>query len=120
MSHYTVNETIQTIDDLRAMFPSGEADELNWCFLSTSGVHGSYTSLDDIAAGPDEDGYEDNYVTVLVVAPRMIRCNYGHIEISVHDIPWLRRLVSSTLEAVAKSQRGNVVATPRQEVSSEE
>lgn len=115
MSHYTVNDAVHSIDDLRAMFPTGQADEMNWCFLSTSGVHGSYTTLDDIERGPDEDGYEDNHVTVLVVAPRMVRCNYGHIEIRAEDIPWLRRLVASTLEAVAKSQRGNVVAPPSEQ-----
>lgn len=110
MSHYTVNDSIHSVDDLRSIFPTGEADEMNWCFLSTSGVHGSYTTLDDLEAGPEDDGYEWTSVTVLVVAPRMVRCNYGHIEVGKEDIPWLRRLVSSTLEAVAKSQEGNLDA----------
>jgi hypothetical protein len=111
MSHYSFNESIRSMADLRAQFPTGEADELNWCFLSTSGVHGTYTTLDRIEGPPEEDGYVyPHEITVLVVAPRMVRMNCGHIKIEPEDIPWLRRLVSSTLEAVARSQKGNIDA----------
>jgi hypothetical protein len=110
MSHYTITE-IGTMAELQEMFPTGEADGLNWCFLSTSGVHGSYATLDTIEGPPEDDGYEWPYeITVLAVAPRMVRCRYGHIAITPEDVPWLRRLVSSTLEAVAKSQEGNTDA----------
>jgi len=89
------------------MFPTGEADEMNWCFLSTSGIHGTYRTLDDIEA-PDSDD-SPSRITVLVVAPRMVRCGYGDIEVAGEDVPWLRRLVESTLSAVAESQRGNLM-----------
>jgi hypothetical protein len=102
MSHYTVNASIESMDDLRAMFPTGEADELNWCFLSTSGVHGSYATLDDV----ERTGAME--ITVLVCAPRMVRMNYGNVMVTPDDVPWLRNLARSTVEAVARSQGGNL------------
>lgn len=99
MSHYTVTE-IRSMQELRGMFPDGQADALNWLFLSTSGIHGSYGTLDGWT--PDAP-----WITVLVLAPRMVRARYGEIEITAEDIPWLRRVVETTITEVAKSQEGN-------------
>jgi hypothetical protein len=112
MSHYQVSAIRNTIDDLREMFPEGKADSMNWVIGSTSGVHGSYTSLDEILAGrnltEDDDDYCGNLFTVLVIQPRRVRLLYGNVTITNDgDMAFLRGLIASSLEEIQKSQEGN-------------
>ncbi|WP_413373333.1 hypothetical protein [Paenibacillus taichungensis] len=110
--------SIKTIDDLKSIFPDGQADELNWCMLSTSGVHGTYTKLETIReyfSNPQEFVEEQNggedfepKVTVLVVKPREISMLHGHIKVDEHDIEYLNDLVSSSLLKMSESQQGNI------------
>lgn len=107
-SHYSINK-ITTIEDLKKLFPDGKCDELNFVLFSTSGVHGSYTTLDEIEDilkheyhlldGEDEN-YCENKLTVLVIQPRVVCMYYGHIEITEEDIPFLKSLMQSTKKAV--------------------
>jgi hypothetical protein len=109
-AHYSIGSEIKNMDDLRAIFPTGEANGINWCLLSTSGVHGTYEALDD-AGRVEDDGYVLPYeVTVLVIFPRLVSMRCGHIPYEEVDAPWLRRLVSSSLAAIATSQVGNTAA----------
>jgi len=130
------------IETLRAIFnapESGPVDyTMNWLFLSTSGVHGTYTTLDAIeedaarlfslsdcwnpdhqatcTCGAPED--DDNHcyvrpdgrfrITVLVVKPRIVQTTYGTIFAHVDDIPWMRKAVEGTVAGVATSQMGNI------------
>lgn len=107
---YNVAE-LESIDEVKQLFENGP-DELNWLFLSTSGVHGDNTTLDMLEANWDEPYGSDNYcghnVTVLVHQPRLVCSRYGHLEIQREDIPWLRTMATLTIEAVIKSQQGNV------------
>lgn len=111
--HYSV-VAIDSMADVREIMGGG-ANALNWLFLSTSGVHGSYSTLDDCffdpADCPDPEGYDpgavNDTITVLIVQPRMVRSYYGDITIGPDDVPWLREQVRLTLAAVAKSQSGN-------------
>lgn len=99
-NHY---DTIQLdgIESLKEIFSEGTADERNWCFVGTSGVHGWSTKLD---AWPDTTTF-----TVLVVQPRLVVCYYGEVEIETEDeLEWLRSLVESSLEAIEKSQTPNL------------
>jgi hypothetical protein len=106
--HYEVKQTIKTMANLRSFFPDGKANELNWCFLSTSGVHGTYATLDGMHE--PEDGEEPfRHITVLVVQPRLVVMRYGNIDVETdEDERWLRELVNSTIVAVKKSQEGNL------------
>jgi hypothetical protein len=88
---------------LRAIFDDTTDYTMNWLFLSTSGVHGSYTTLDDVEVA--EDG--TFRITALVVKPRIVQAVYGTITAHVDDIPWLREVVRKTLEGVELSQAGN-------------
>lgn len=111
-THYVVEE-LTSVAKLRDIFPLGEADELNWCFLSTSGVHGDSTTLEALerfAVRPGGVDPDDGplTVTVLVVQPRLVRSLYGQLVVGPEDITFLRGLVQSTLVAVAKSQAGNL------------
>lgn len=110
---YEVQE-IRSIRDVKETFPGGEADHLNWLFCSTSGRHGSYKTLDEIEnilrgkddkTRPFENGKYT--ATVLIVHPRLGILKYGEIQVGLSDVALLRRLVASTLVAVAISQEGN-------------
>lgn len=113
--HYEIKK-LASMDDLRESFPDDRTDyALNWLFCSTSGVHGSYTTLDDIEASfdlpEDHDDYVPPHLTVLVVQPRLVVVRYGDIEITREDVPWLRDVVARTLVGVRESQEGNVAPT---------
>ena len=120
-SHYSVC-SLDDIDDLKRIFPEGKCNTLNWFYLSTSGVHGSYTTLDDIEKGWDivkkegwdeevddwPEGYCGRDITVGVLMPRMAKVIYGNIELETRDdIRWLRELLNSSIEAIVESQEGN-------------
>lgn len=111
--HYSI-ESISTIGRIKATFPEDDSwdNTLNWLFLSTSGVHGSYTTLDEIEQYvPDVDD-EETYrptLTALIVQPRTVCIRYGgEIEVAPEDVPYLRHVVARTLEGITRSQEGNL------------
>lgn len=105
---YYATIEIESMDDLRELLSQG-ADALNWLFLSTSGTHGSYVTLDSIWPELDEyDEGQDPYITVLVIQPRTVRTFYGNIPISLEDVGWLQEQVKATVRAVEASQEGNL------------
>jgi len=113
IAHYHVFDGVKSIEDLKTIFPEGKADDLNWVFLSTSGVHGSYTTLEDLEKDPDyadsidEDG--NSHITVLVLHPRMCCIKFGHMKFNLKkDSAYLRGLVKSTVEEITKFAEGNV------------
>lgn len=102
--HYSIRE-ISSIVELKQIFPTGEADELNFCLFSTSGVHGHYTTIEEIEDSFDlPDGHEDkvDMLTVLVVHPRTVTMKYGNIHPVKEEIEYLKRLRKSSQEAVQK------------------
>ena len=108
--HYTCNRILGDAMDILRDF---EPDDINWVFLSTSGVHGSYISLDDIeqrisGEATSEDMQDGEEVTVLIVLPRMVVTCYGNAIIRTReDIALLRRLVEKTFIGIAELQKGN-------------
>ena len=108
---------IRRMAEVRATLgDNGEnVNQLNWCFVGTSGNHGTYTNLDEaveILEGTSE-GYAKAkggkwWVTVLIVHPRLCVLKYGEIEVTKDDIDYLRIVVRKTLEEVVKSQEGNI------------
>lgn len=107
--HYAVFQSFEDISDLRELFPEGKADEMNWVFLSTSGVHGSYTTLDELESDPDfldDDG--KMRITVLVLHPRLCSIVYGEMRFERGDIPYLRGLARSTVDEITAFSKGNV------------
>lgn len=87
------------METLRAIFPSGEANPLNFVLFSTSGTHGSYLTIEDVAESLDSD--EPEHLTVLVIQPRTVRMLYGSIVVSKEDIDFLVRLRESSREIAA-------------------
>lgn len=114
---------------LRGMFPNGNANDLNFVLFSTSGVHGMYTTIEEIEHsltkyGPapefmedpeinDDpphdvpDDYSGGDLTVLIVHPRLASVRYGNIKVSLEDIPYLKKLRQSSWDVVQKIGQGN-------------
>lgn len=74
--HYNITELISDeygMDALRAMFPDGGAsvNEINFVLFSTSGVHGTYGTIEDAEQ-------ENRSVTFLIVHPRLVSLRYGN------------------------------------------
>lgn len=99
-SHQNISK-IKTIDDLKEIYPKGVANDLNMVMFSTSGVHGTYSSIEDLetAIKTNDPEYEGNYkLTVLSIHPRIVSMQYGHIEITLDDIDYLKKLRASSNE----------------------
>jgi hypothetical protein len=112
-AHYNIYQIRGGIDALKQLFPDGEANDLNIVLFSTSGVHGSYTTIEEIEAGLKKygddftgqewpDDYPGNELTVLIVQPRIVCLRYGNITVRLADIPYLKKLRETSLAAVPK------------------
>jgi len=85
--HYSINRAISSMAFLRDMFPDGEADEMNFCLFSTSGIHGTYQTIEE------EEADSGIGVTFLVVCPRIVRLTYGVVEPKTdEDFSFLKKL----------------------------
>lgn len=103
-AHYNILRCTEGIDLLREIFPDAEADSLNFCLFSTSGVHGSYGTIEDASQDlykEDEDIIDS--VTFLVICPRLVCMKYGNAKVkSKEDIEFLRKLRDSSHKVVAQ------------------
>lgn len=87
---------------LRELFPDGEADEMNFVLFSTSGVHGSYTTIEELETDDSDDDEYDPSLTFLVVQPRLCTLRYGECQpTTTDDFAFLKRLRESSHRAVA-------------------
>ena len=108
------------------MFPNGKANELNFVLFSTSGVHGTYITIEDIEKGFKKYGNEPSFLsdedldnpnadpskvpddwsgtqlTICVVHPRIVGVGYGNIEVKPEDISFLKKLRKTSWAAVQK------------------
>lgn len=89
-------------DTLKNIFPTGEADELNLIFFATSGIHGSYTTIEQIEnLFEDREQREDygdqwNYLTFVILKPRIVQTLYGNLPIeSAQQIEFVKQLQKS-------------------------
>lgn len=94
--------------------PSEDISEMNFVLFSTSGVHGSYVSIEEIEAGlakygddpefPEDvdwpEGWEGNRLTILLVQPRIVGMTYGNVKVKLEDIPYLKALREASWKAV--------------------
>lgn len=114
-AHYSVmrkQSGVEGMDALREMFPDAKADELNFVLFSTSGVHGTYNTIEEAETflkGKSVDGYSE--VTFIIVHPRLVAMRYGVCEpTNQDDIDYLKQLRSSSQEAVALIGAGTISA----------
>ncbi|AZO45870.1 hypothetical protein EJ076_34700 [Mesorhizobium sp. M7D.F.Ca.US.005.01.1.1] len=100
MPAYEVVKLTDGMDVLRSLFPDGEANDLNFVMFSTSGTHGSYLTIEDVAASLGT--VEPCKLTVLVIQPRVVRMLYGEVEITAEDVPYLLKLRESSKRVFAE------------------
>ncbi len=109
--HYKVISVQQGdgMNELREMFKDGEADDLNFCLFSTSGIHGSYNTLESVerCVMPQQDANAEEYgqtqLTFLIVQPRLVVLRYGNCEpMTTDDFSFLRKLRASTFRVFAE------------------
>jgi len=108
---------LKSMAALRSFFPNGEASEMNFCLFSTSGVHGMYTTIEEVESDldkpyPPDDDFDhsdepefkhSDQVTFLIVQPRIVCLRYGNVlPKTKDDIDFLKKLRASSHEAVAK------------------
>lgn len=109
-AHYSIFRTNHELaeDALRKMFPEGEANEMNFVLFSTSGVHGSYATIEDAhaaVASASED--ESTDVTFLIVQPRLVCLRYGNVTVTDDNVEYLKKLRASSLAVVSKIGLGD-------------
>lgn len=119
LESYYVNKGL-TMDLIHEVFDVDEDGNepdysMNWLILSTSGIHGSYTTLDELenddGSNADETLWQDGIacITAMIFQPRRLSIVYeGELEITREDIPYLRNIVSKTVLGFIESQRGNM------------
>lgn len=105
-AHYSVMRKapgVEGMDALRGMFPDAKANELNFVLFSTSGVHGTYNTIEEaetFLGGDRKEGFKE--VTFVIVHPRLVAMRYGCCNPETQDdIDYLKRLRASSHEAVA-------------------
>jgi hypothetical protein len=119
-AHYSVmrkDSHISGMIALREMFPDAKADELNFVLFSTSGVHGTYNTIEEseksLDSGFTEDGEEFcNEITFLIVHPRLVSLRYGVCNPeNVQDIEYLKKLRQSSFDVMLTIGIENEVAS---------
>lgn len=85
----------QGLDALKALFPAAEADEMNFVLFSTSGVHGSYQTIEQEQKAPGTG------VTFMVIHPRLVLTRYGVVyPKSEGDFAFLKKLRATSWKAM--------------------
>lgn len=120
-AHYNIysagREAADGMAAIRQIFPDGEADELNFCLFSTSGVHGSYQTIEEAEEHlnkPSEETHGD--VTFLIVHPRIVCLRYGNCQPqNADDISFLKKLRASSWRAVKKIGESDAASSSQRE-----
>jgi hypothetical protein len=103
-AHYNIFEA-KGMAALRQIFPEGQADEMNFCLFSTSGVHGSYCTIEKAEKAFKKKAHDDweCEVTFLIVQPRLVCLRYGNCQPeSLDDFVYLKKLRASSHKVVQK------------------
>lgn len=90
------------MDFLREIFPEGVADEMNFVLFSTSGIHGSYTKIEEIKLGMTSSDFTSP-VTFIFIQPRKVTVRYGNATPKTEDdLNFLKRLRDSSLREISR------------------
>lgn len=89
-------ETEDAMRVLREIFPNGKANEYNFVLFSTSGVHGSYCTIETC-----EEDEEVETVTFLLIKPRIVQTLWGNCRpLSKDDFEFLKKLRESSRDVL--------------------
>lgn len=95
------------MEALRGIFVSGAADKYNQVLFSTSGIHGSFSTIEDVEPWVGIEYDEDNPahekysggVTFLIIQPRLVTLRFGVCNPkNAEDIKFLKRLRQTSWE----------------------
>ena len=84
--HYSVNRFMS--DEGIRHYLTFDVNDMNFWIFSTSGIHGSWMTLEEVITyEPDEDDDEeyDPELTVMFCQPRMVCFTYGNIAVKKDD-----------------------------------
>ena len=99
--HYSIqrlSDATLGMDALREMFKNAP-NQLNFVLFSTSGVHGTYTTIEMIESEILE-GQEPSQLTFVIVHPRIVVMRYGNcIPQTLEDVAFLKMLREKSREA---------------------
>ncbi len=97
-SHYNIFDAVDGMALLRSVFPEAEADEMNFALFSTSGVHGTYQTIEE------EEVVNGKGVTFVIVHPRIVSLQYGNAyPQNKEDFDFLKKLRQTSKDAVVNS-----------------
>jgi hypothetical protein len=100
-AHYSIiraKNGCSTMKALREIFPDAKADEMNFVLFSTSGVHGTYQTIEEEQEASTE---ERCGVTFLIVHPRLVALRYGNCYPKTeNDFKFLKALRQSSWEVM--------------------
>lgn len=106
-AHYSIlthHRDVEGMDALRDMFPEPVADSMNVVLFSTSGIHGTYHTIEEAEQhihAPTEETFGE--VTFLVLQPRLVALRYGCCNPKTQDdIDYLKRLRASSHKALSE------------------
>ena len=71
---------------------AADIDCMNLVFFSTSGVHGSYATIEEA----EEDGSD---VTFVLFQPRLVSCSYGVVRVTKERAPFLKAVRQKSWDA---------------------
>lgn len=111
-SHYNIYSVTHgmEMEALKLIFPDGEANDLNFILFSTSGVHGNYSTIEEIEEclkkyGDDYEPKDDDdysvHLTGLIIQPRLVCMRYfGEMRVKLKDISFLKKLRDSSFKQI--------------------
>lgn len=76
---------------LKCLFPDAQANKMNFALFSTSGVHGTYETIEDIEEELKSDD-DTGHLTVTIIQPRLCCIRYGVVEVKREDLEYLKKL----------------------------
>jgi hypothetical protein len=105
-NHYAVH-TDKAMQMFREYFPEGMCDDMNLVFFSTSGVHGTYNTIEEVeetirAGFPEstDDKYYPDELTFVYLRPRLCTIYYGLVKPqTMEDIYLLKSLRETSWES---------------------
>lgn len=107
-------DSVLGMESFKAFMAGADLNSETFVLYSTSGVHGSYTSLEEIEAcvekygeAPIEDDdqprdYAGRDLTVLIIQPRLVCMRCGNVRVTKADIPFLKEMRDLTKEVIVQ------------------
>jgi hypothetical protein len=96
--HYNIFDAHEGgLKHIKEIFPDAKANEMNFILFSTSGVHGTYTTIEEV----EKD--RELSLTFLIIHPRLVAMQYGVLEnLSDEDIVYIKKLRESSKNVIQK------------------